>query len=137
MPTHEFQIEVQPAYLPEESAPEAGVYRFAYTITVTNTGTQPAQLVARHWIISDARGHTEEVRGLGVVGRQPLLKPGEAFQYTSGCQVRTASGTMHGSYLCLTEEGETVRTESALFLLEAQEQDGDAAPQPLHGRTLH
>lgn len=98
MPKYQFAVEVLPEYLPEESEPEREVFAFAYTITITNTGDAPGQLISRHWIISDARGHTEEVKGLGVVGQQPLLKPGEAFQYTSGCRLRTASGTMHGTF---------------------------------------
>ncbi|MBP8138722.1 MAG: Co2+/Mg2+ efflux protein ApaG, partial [Alicycliphilus sp.] len=93
MPTYQFHVEVQPEYLPEQSEPAQGRYGFAYTITVLNTGQVAAQLVSRHWIIADGRGHTEEVKGLGVVGQQPLLQPGEAFQYTSGCQLRTPSGT--------------------------------------------
>ena len=105
MPKHQFDVEVLPEYLPEQSAPDSGVFSFAYTITITNSGEEPAQLISRHWIISDARGHTEEVKGLGVVGQQPLLKPGESFQYTSGCRLRTASGTMHGTFHCVAEDG--------------------------------
>ena len=88
MPKYQFDVEVLPEYLPEQSAPDTGVFSFAYTITITNAGDAPGQLISRHWIISDARGHTEEVKGLGVVGQQPLLKPGESFQYTSGCRLR-------------------------------------------------
>ena len=84
MPQYQFTVETQPQYLPDQSDPEQDIYSFAYTITITNTGDIPAQLIARHWRINDARGHTEEVRGLGVVGHQPLLKAGESFQYTSG-----------------------------------------------------
>ncbi|MNH29631.1 CO2+/MG2+ efflux protein ApaG [compost metagenome] len=135
MPTNDFQIEVQPEYLPEQSAPEAGVFRFAYTITVTNAGRTPAQLIARHWIISDSNGHTEEVKGLGVIGHQPLLQPGEAFQYTSGCQLRTPSGTMHGSYLCVNEQGESFTAPIALFVLEAFEPGANS--RPLSDRILH
>lgn len=135
MPKYQFQAEVRPEYLPEQSAPAEGVYSFPYTITVTNTGEVPAQLIARHWIISDARGHTEEVKGLGVVGQQPLLKPGEAFQYTSGCRLRTASGSMHGSYLCVAADGERFDCPIPLFVLEAV--DGGDAGQPLNDRVLH
>ncbi len=135
MPTNDFQIEVQPEYLPEQSAPEAGVFRFAYTITITNAGRTPAQLIARHWIISDSNGHTEEVKGLGVIGHQPLLQPGEAFQYSSGCELRTPSGTMHGSYLCVTDEGETFKAPIRLFMLEAF--DSGAGAHPLSERVLH
>jgi ApaG protein len=135
MPTNDFQIEVTPEYLPEQSAPEAGVFRFAYTITITNAGRTPAQLIARHWVISDSNGHTEEVKGLGVIGHQPLLQPGESFQYSSGCELRTSSGTMHGSYLCVTDEGETFAAPIRLFMLEAFDSGADA--RPLSDRILH
>jgi len=95
------------------------VHAFAYTVTVTNTGDVPAQLISRHWQIHDATGHREEVKGLGVVGKQPLLKPGEAFQYTSGCRLRTPSGTMNGSYFFVAEDGERFDVPIPLFLLEA------------------
>ncbi|MBF5002664.1 Co2+/Mg2+ efflux protein ApaG [Diaphorobacter caeni] len=119
MPKYQFAVEVFPEYLPDQSDPEREVFGFAYTITVTNTGDVPAQLISRHWIISDSRGHTEEVKGLGVVGQQPLLRPGESFQYTSGCRLRTASGTMHGSYFCVAEDGEQFTSPISLFALEA------------------
>lgn len=135
MPKHQFSVETHPQYLPEESSPEAGVYSFSYTITITNTGTEPGQLISRHWIISDARGHTEQVKGLGVVGQQPLLKPGESFQYTSGCRLRTPSGTMHGTYHCVSDEGEPFDCAIGLFVLEAVE--GDAGSAPLGERVLH
>src|SRR5690606_37361151 len=93
---YHFRVEVQPRFLPGQSSPEDGLYSFAYTITVTNAGSVAAQLIARHWTIVDAHGHVEEVKGLGVVGHQPLLRPGESFQYTSGCRLRTASGTKIG-----------------------------------------
>jgi ApaG protein len=121
MKKYEFQVEVEPEYLPDQSEPERGQYGFAYTITVHNTGEVAAQLISRHWIITDARGHVEEVKGLGVVGQQPLLQPGEAFQYTSGCLLRTSSGTMHGSYFCVAEDGERFDTEIPLFVLDAQD----------------
>jgi ApaG protein len=108
MAKYEFRIEVQPEYLPDQSAPEQGVYTFAYTITIANTGEVAAQLISRHWLITDASGMTEEVKGLGVVGQQPLLKPGESFQYTSGCRLRTGSGIMRGSYFFVAEDGERV-----------------------------
>ncbi|HNE59715.1 MAG: Co2+/Mg2+ efflux protein ApaG [Rubrivivax sp.] len=131
MPTYQFHVEVQPEYLPEQSEPAHSRYGFAYTITVLNTGQVAAQLVSRHWIIVDGRGHTEEVRGLGVVGQQPLLQPGEAFQYTSGCQLRTPSGTMHGSYFCVAEDGERFEVAIPLFVLDASGADGGSA------RVLH
>jgi len=135
MPKYQFDVQVQPAYLPEQSSPRAGMFSFSYTITITNMGDTPAQLVSRHWTISDANGHTEEVKGLGVVGHQPLLKPGESFQYTSGCQLRTPSGTMHGSYFCIAEDGEPFTCPIPLFILEAQ--DPSAPHQPLGPRVLH
>lgn len=135
MPKLQFDVKVQPEYLPEQSEPDAGVFSFAYTITITNAGDAPAQLISRHWIISDSRGHTEEVKGLGVVGHQPLLKPGESFQYTSGCRLRTASGTMHGTFHCVGEEGEPFDAKVELFMLEAINQGPSG--QPLTGRVLH
>ena len=131
MPTYQFHVEVQPEYLPEQSEPAHSRYGFAYTITVLNTGQVAAQLVSRHWIIVVGRGHTEEVRGLGVVGQLPLLQPGEAFQYTSGCQLRTPSGTMHGSYFCVAEDGERFEVAIPLFVLDASGADGGSA------RVLH
>src|SRR5512133_4141792 len=106
MAKYQFRVEVEPQYLPEQSAPGQDLYSFAYTITITNTGDVPAQLISRHWIIANALGELEEVKGLGVVGHQPLLKPGEAFQYTSGCRLRTPTGIMRGSYLFVAEDGE-------------------------------
>lgn len=135
MPKYQFQVEVQPQYLPDESAPDEGVYSFAYTITITNTGDVTAQLISCHWIISDANGHTEQVKGLGVVGQQPLLKPGEAFQYTSGCRLRTASGSMHGSYFCVAEDGEPFTCPIELFVLEAFSPGQPG--QPMAARVLH
>ena len=119
MPKYQFDVEVLPEYLPEQSAPDTGVFSFAYTITITNAGDAPGQLISRHLIISDARGHTEEVKGLGVVGQQPLLAPGESFQYTSGCRLRTPSGTMHGSYFCVAADGERFEVEIPMFVLHA------------------
>jgi len=118
MAKYRFRVEVEPQYLPEQSAPEQDVYSFAYTITITNAGEVPAQLISRHWIIADALGHIEEVKGLGVIGQQPLLKPGESFQYTSGCRLRTASGTMQGSYFCVAEDGGRFETEIPAFVLD-------------------
>ena len=130
MPKHQFDVEVLPVYLPEQSAPDSGVFSFAYTITITNSGEEPAQLISRHWIISDARGHTEEVKGLGVVGQQPLLKPGESFQYTSGTRLRTPSGLMRGHFFCVAEDVERFEAEVPAFVLDAL---GAGAP----GRVLH
>src|SRR3990167_9145407 len=135
MPKYQFDVEVLPEYLPEQSAPDTGVFSFAYTITISNAGDTPAQLISRHWIISDSRGHTEEVKGLGVVGQQPLLKPGESFQYTSGCRLRTSSGTMHGSFHCVADDGEIFSTSVPLFVLEAISHGPSG--EPLSGRVLH
>ena len=119
MAIYEFQVSVTSQYVADQSDPSDDVYAFAYTITVSNTGTTPAQLISRHWVIVDAHGHTEEVKGLGVVGHQPLLKPGESFQYSSGCRLRTPTGTMHGSYFCVAEDGARFDTPIDLFVLEA------------------
>ncbi len=102
-----YQIAVSaiPQFLAEQSDPENGRYVFAYTISIENVGSVTAQLVSRHWIITDASDELQEVRGLGVVGQQPLLKPGERFEYTSGCQLDTPVGTMRGSYQMTAEDG--------------------------------
>lgn len=128
MSKYVFSVEVEPQALPQQSEPENSIYAFAYTVTVRNTGSVTAQLIARHWLICDAAGHTEEVKGLGVVGHQPLLKPGEAFQYTSGCRLRTPTGSMHGSFFCVAEDGERFEAPVPLFVLEAQ----GAQPRVLH-----
>lgn len=104
MPKPEFTCEVRVQYLAEQSNPPDGPFAFAYTVTIRNTGGVTAQLIARHWIITDATGHTEEVRGLAVVGHQPLLKPGESFEYSSWTRLATPHGQMHGTYLCMTED---------------------------------
>ena len=131
MPKYQFRVEVEPQFLPHESEPARELYGFAYTITVHNTGEVPAQLISRHWVINDARGHTEEVKGLGVVGQQPLLQPGEAFQYTSGCRLRTPSGTMHGTYFCVADDGERFEAEIPMFVLDAHG-DGAGTARVLH-----
>ena len=108
MPTHkryEFSVTVETAYVPDQSDEAQNRYVFSYTITITNTGSVAAQLISRHWIITDATGEVQEVRGLGVVGAQPLLQPGEHFQYTSGTVLATPVGTMHGSYHITAEDG--------------------------------
>ena len=118
MARYAFEVEVLPQYLPEQSAPAQGLWTFAYTITIRNVGDVPAQLISRHWIITNELGEVEEVKGRGVVGQQPLLKPGESFEYTSGCRLRTASGTMQGSYFCVAEDGERFEVEIPLFVLD-------------------
>lgn len=114
---YEFSVSVIPQYLPEQSDPEAGVYAYAYAVTIINTGSVAAQLISRHWIITDATGLVEEVRGLGVVGQQPLLQPGESHEYTSWSRLRTPTGSMRGSYFCVAEDAthfEAVIPEFAL-----------------------
>jgi ApaG protein len=118
MAKYALRVEVQPQYLPEQSAPAQGLYTFAYTITISNSGDVPAQLISRHWIITNELGEIEEVKGLGVIGQQPLLKPGESFEYSSGCRLRTPSGTMQGSYFCVAEDGERFDVEIPLFVLD-------------------
>jgi ApaG protein len=117
MARYQFSVKVEPRYLAEQSDPEEGRYLFAYTVTIRNTGEVTAQLVSRHWIITDADGHIEEVRGPGVVGEQPVLRPGEAFQYTSGCPLETPVGSMHGSYQCIAEDGTAFETPIGEFVL--------------------
>ena len=126
MPRYAIQVEVSPQYLAEQSSPAQGLWSFAYTITIRNVGEVPAQLISRHWVITNELGEVEEVKGLGVVGHQPLLKPGESFEYTSGCRLRTASGTMQGSYFCVAEDGERFDVEIPLFMLDA------GSPRVLH-----
>ena len=92
-------------YVPDQSDEDNGRYVFAYTITITNTGDIPAQLVSRHWIITDSQNSVQEVRGLGVVGEQPFLRPTESFEYTSGAAIATPVGTMRGSYQMVAEDG--------------------------------
>lgn len=105
MKTLELSVTVSPRYLAEHSDPARRQYVFAYTIRITNTGSQPAQLISRHWTITDGEQAVQEVRGLGVVGQQPLLKPGESFEYTSGCPLSTPVGSMRGTYHCVGEDG--------------------------------
>lgn len=130
MSSYTIQIDVQPQYVAEQSDPLQKVFAFAYTVTVTNTGTVAAQLISRHWLIQDESGHTDEVKGLGVVGQPPLLRPGESFQYTSGCRLHAPSGTMHGSYFFVAEDGHRFDAPIATFVLESSGSD-------LTGRTLH
>lgn len=130
MPKYQFRVEVSPQFLPEQSAPEQGLYVFSYTVTITNTGEVTAQLISRIWNVNDARGHTEKVKGLGVIGQQPLLKPGQSFEYTSGTRLRTPTGTMHGSFFCVAEDGEKFDVDIPLFVLDALSASGG-------NRTLH
>ena len=102
---HDISVTSRTAFIPDQSDLESGRYVFAYTITITNTGSVPAQLVSRHWIITDSNNQVQEVRGLGVVGEQPTLRPNESFQYTSGTAIATPVGTMRGSYQMVAEGG--------------------------------
>jgi ApaG protein len=131
MSKYQFTCEVEPRFLSDQSSSVQGLYVFAYTVTITNSGSVAAQLIARHWIIDDARGHTQEVKGLGVVGQQPLLRPGESFQYTSGTRLQTPSGSMRGSFFCVAEDGERFEAPVPEFSLKA---DGNPAAA---ARVLH
>lgn len=114
---YEITVSSRVDYLPEQSDEAAGRYVFAYTNTITNTGTIAAQLISRHWIITDAEGQVQEVRGLGVVGEQPLLKPGESYEYTSGSAIPTPVGTMKGSYQMVAEDGTRFEAPIPEFVL--------------------
>jgi ApaG protein len=102
---HDITVTARTLFIPDQSDERSARYVFAYTITITNTGTVPAQLVSRHWIITDGNNEVQEVRGQGVVGEQPLLRPNESFQYTSGTAIATPVGTMRGSYQMVAEDG--------------------------------
>lgn len=102
---YDFDITIRTAYLPEQSDVEAERYVFAYTIKIANTGTIAAQLISRHWIIANEKGDEQEVRGLGVVGEQPFLRPGDSFEYTSGTAISSSVGSMKGSYQMAAEDG--------------------------------
>lgn len=102
---YDIKIEVVPAYIEEQSDPDVEHYVFSYTVTIVNNGKIPAKLLTRHWVITDAEGEIQEVKGDGVVGEQPYLKPGEGFQYTSGTMMKTPVGSMHGSYQMLADDG--------------------------------
>ena len=114
---YEMAVVVTPHYIAEQSDPAINRHVFGYTVTISNTGNVPAQLISRHWIISDAEGHVQEVRGLGVVGHQPLLAPGQSFEYSSGCQLATPVGTMKGSYQMTAEDGVQFAAPIAEFVL--------------------
>lgn len=114
---HKIAVSVETRFLDEQSAPRENRFVFAYTITIRNTGTVAAQLVSRHWIITDAQGLVQEVRGLGVVGSQPLLQPGERFEYTSGASIATPVGTMRGSYQMVATDGTRFEAPIPAFTL--------------------
>jgi len=102
---YQVAVSATPQFIPDQSDPATERYVFAYTITIENVGTVPAQLISRHWIITDGNSRVQEVRGLGVIGQQPLLNPGETFEYTSGCQLDTPVGTMRGTFQMTAEDG--------------------------------
>jgi len=116
-PSYAIDIQANAFYLDEQSEPDSDRYVFAYTITISNAGTVPAKLLSRHWIITDANGKVEEVRGAGVVGEQPYLRPGESFRYTSGAILETAVGSMRGSYQMLADDGVSFEAPIAPFSL--------------------
>jgi ApaG protein len=121
-----YEVTVEPVarYLADQSDPAKNQYVFTYTITITNTGDVAAQLLGRHWIITDADHKVQEVKGLGVVGQQPLLQPGESFEYTSGASIPTNVGTMHGTYQMLAADGKAFDAPIPLFTL--------SVPRTLH-----
>lgn len=122
--SHQIKVDVQTAYVEEQSMPERNRYVFAYTITIRNEGTVPAKLVSRRWLITDARGKVQEVEGIGVVGEQPYLRPGEGFQYTSGAILETPVGSMEGTYQMVDDNGAEFETPIPAFTL--------SKPQALH-----
>lgn len=115
--TYQINVAAVSQFLPEQSDPNGGRYVFAYTITIRNTGAVPAKLLNRHWIVTDANGKVQEVRGAGVVGEQPHLAPGDVFEYTSGTQLETPLGSMHGSYDMVADDGTRFDAEIAPFSL--------------------
>ena len=125
--THGVRVTAAPSFMDAESSHAQGRYFWAYAIEIVNLSTQTVQLMTRHWFITDGRGEVHEVRGEGVVGKQPVLRPGESFSYTSGCPLTTPDGSMHGSYAMRSENGEIVDVEVPLFPLDS----------PHRHRTLH
>lgn len=125
--TRKIEVIVEPSFLPERSSAEHGQFFWAYTIIIVNSGDETVQLKTRHWIITDEAGRHQEVRGDGVVGEQPVLGPGERFEYTSGVPLPTASGFMTGSYQMITETGEPFEIDIPAFSLDS----------PGHKRTLN
>lgn len=113
--TRGVRVRVRPRYHPEHSHPEQDEWFFSYTVHILNEGSDPVRLLSRHWVITDARGHVEHVRGAGVVGEQPLLQPGEGFRYTSFCPLPTSLGAMHGTYTMQTLDGAQFDAEIPAF----------------------
>jgi len=117
MSKYQFTLNAVPQYLADHSRPEDDHYVFAYTVTIRNTGEVAAKLLSRHWIITDGDGQVQEVHGPGVVGEQPLLQPGQVFEYTSGCPLPTPVGSMKGSYQCLAADGTAFDAPIPEFIL--------------------
>lgn len=117
--TRGIRVAVEPAYLDDQSEPEEGRFLWSYTITIENRGKETVQLLSRYWHISDSLGHIQEVRGPGVVGAQPVLEPGQMFEYTSGCPLQTSSGAMVGRYHMRASSGESFEVDIPMFLLES------------------
>ncbi|MFZ6693681.1 Co2+/Mg2+ efflux protein ApaG [Undibacterium sp. SXout20W] len=117
MATYEMSVNVVTKYILEQSDPDNDNFVFAYTITIKNTGTIAAQVISRRWLITDAKNQTEEVKGLGVVGHQPFLPPGQSFEYTSGSALKTPQGSMKGEYFCVAEDGHRFEVEIPEFVL--------------------
>jgi len=115
--TRGIRVEAESFHIPERSRPDQDYYFFAYQVTISNLGSQTAQLVSRKWIITDAEGREETVQGPGVVGKQPVLKPGDSFQYTSFCPLHTPVGSMHGEYRMITDDEEEFEARIAPFTL--------------------
>jgi len=118
--THSIRVEVLARHSPENSRPQQGEWVFEYTVRITNQGSDTVQLVSRHWIITDALDHVEDVQGPGVVGEQPILAPGQSFKYSSWCHLKTPTGNMHGTYQMVREGGERFDIEIAPFGLKAR-----------------
>ncbi len=112
-----FSVRVQTAYLPDQSNADENRFAFAYTVTITNIGEIAAQLISRHWVITDANNHVQEVKGLGVIGAQPLLQPNEKFEYTSGTLLKTSVGSMHGTYQIVAIDGTPFDAVIETFML--------------------
>jgi len=121
---YDLTVTVSPEFVPEQSDTDERRFVFAYKVRISNTGTRPAQVISRHWVITDGDGRTQEVRGLGVVGHQPLIAPAQSFEYTSVCPLGTPVGTMRGSFLCVGDDGVPFEVAIAEFML--------AMPRTLH-----
>jgi len=117
--THNIRVKIKPAFLDDQSDPDENHYLWSYTVTIENDGKEPVQLMSRYWHITDGLGRSQEARGPGVVGAQPVIAPGQTFQYTSGCPLPTASGHMVGRYQMQTASGEAFEAEIPAFLLES------------------